>query len=45
MGCIARLYFRGGLVANEVGALEGTTSLLAEFCLGALEGTTSTSVL
>ena len=26
MGCIARLYFRGGLVANEVGVLEGTTS-------------------
>ena len=26
MCCIARLYFRGGLVANEVGVLEGTTS-------------------
>ena len=28
MGCILRTYFRGGLVsiANEVGALEGTTS-------------------
>ena len=26
MFSIARLYFRGGLVANEVGVLEGTTS-------------------